>query len=349
MANKRLDIVTQWHQFRKKHGLDKEPPIATQLYVLNLLKDEATMPRLQQDEATMPRLQQDEATMPRLQQDITEFESFDPKFIIKSMLTAHRVMRDKVKAGEMGLISIPIVTSVETTDRTNLFTNNLPFVEDLKILCSIFVTGGFQKIMNSSRNVGQVLRVLRGKYDILPNPRKSVYLPLKADIITLPRIAAAFPILTVVLFHQGLGKVPVQPSEIVGRDVEWPRAFLCCMMASMVPEIINKPVAQLLAVAVANRRNTKLIHLLRDLKASLQSTVIPNEVKLSGYRKWGLMVEEVEEFIPAIKDSAMDCKEYIRAQRPDDPDLESVLGELSEIDGGFVTRPSPEPAVNGHV
>ena len=336
MANKRLDIVTQWHQFKKKHGLDKESPIATQLYVLNLLKDEATMPRSQQDEATMPRLQQ----------DITEFESFDPKFIIKSMLTAHRVMRDKVKAGEMGLIRIPIVISVGTTDRTNLFTNNLPFVEDLRILCSIFVIGGFQKIMNSSRNLGQVLRVLRGKYDILPNPRKS---GLKADIITLPRIAAAFPILIVVLFHQGLGKVPVQPSEIVGRDVEWPRAFLCCMMASMVPEIINKPVAQLLAVAVANDRNTKLIHLFRDLKASLQSTLVPNEVKLIKCRKWGLMVEEVEEFIPAIKDSAMDCKEYIRAQRPDDPDLESALGELSEIDGGFVTRPSPEPAVNGHV
>ena len=248
----------------------------------------------------------------------------------------------------MELISISIVTLVGTTKMTNLFTNNLAFFEDVGILCSFFLRGGFQKIMKSNSVMGRVVWVLRNKYNILSTPKPG-YPPLRADAITLPRIAAAFPAVTVAAFHQGVGKVLVQPSQIVGRDVEWPRAFMCCMMASMVPEIINKPVAQLLAVAVANRRNTKLIHLLRDLKASLQSTVIPNEVKLSGYRKWGLMVEEVEEFIPAIKDSAMDCKKYIRAQRPDDPDLESVLGELSEIDGGVATRPSLEPAVNGHV
>lgn len=61
------------------------------------------------------------------------------------------------------------------------------------------------------------------------------------------------------------------------------------------------------------------------------------------------MVEEVEEFTPAIKDTVVECKEYIRAQKPDDPDLKSVLRELSEVDGGEATRPSPEPAVNGHV
>ena len=330
MANRKLDITTQWLQFKKEHALDEHECFFS---IINRL---------------CPKVW-DEAAFLRLRQDITEFESFDPMFIRESMLTAHKVMRDKVEAGEIGLISIPIVTTIGTTKKTLLFTNNLTIAEDRQILCSFFVKGGFQKVMNSSTNMGRVLRVLRGKYNIVPAPRKPVYFPLKADAITLPRIAAAFPVVTVHAFHHGLRKVLVQPSQIVGRDVEWPRAFLCCMMAYLVPEIINKPVAQLLAVAVANDRDTKLIHLLRDLKASLQSTVVPNEIRLIWCRRWGLMVEEVEEFIPAIKDTTMDCEEYIRAQRPDDPDLESVLGKLSEVDGGVATRPSLEPAVNGHV
>ena len=80
--------------------------------------------------------------------DITKFESFDPKFTIKLMQTAHKVMRDKVVAGERKLISIPVVTTVGTTKKTVLFTNNIAFSEDVEILCSLFVRGQLKKNVN---------------------------------------------------------------------------------------------------------------------------------------------------------------------------------------------------------
>lgn len=118
-------------QFKKEHGLGEHESL---YFIVTRLVEEAAAPMVQQD--------------------ITEFESFDPKFIMKSMLAAHKVMRDQVKAGEMELINIPVVTTIGTTKKTLLFTNNLTFPEDVEILCSLFVTGQFKKSMNYSSGMG---------------------------------------------------------------------------------------------------------------------------------------------------------------------------------------------------
>lgn len=267
--------------------------------------------------------------------EVMKYEGFDPKIIMKKMLEAHTLTHQNILADADSKWSMTIEVETEGVKTVVDMSNDMEFHVDVQHLCLIFISRGaaYDKIFKKSgKPMQELMSILKEKYGIT-TIRRQPGTQLDANVITLPRIAATFPTVTVELFHQGLGRTLVEPSEIVGRNVEWPRAFLSPMVASMIPHVDHSPKAQLLAIAVAiddllhqTDTKTKLKALFQYMMASYQSTAINPGLKISRCKKWGILQPDQNiTFADSIVDCREDCKSMIRRRRAEDPDLERIL------------------------
>lgn len=81
----------------------------------------------------------------------------------------------------------------------------------------------------------KILDMLKIKYTISTLVRRAGQ-SIDSTTITVPRIAATFPTITVGLFHRELGRMLVDPTLMFGEDHEMPRAFFSLMVSSVIPQ-----------------------------------------------------------------------------------------------------------------
>lgn len=256
--------------------------------------------------------------------------------IARMMADAHERQRAVIRSDPSNKWEKDLKVGAPGSESVVTVSNDMEFRSDVRYLCLLFVSRGaaYAKILKKSSRVAQdFLGQLQEKYGISVEKRRAGT-TLDAKTITIARIAAAFPTVTLDLYHAGMGRILVTAPEITGiHDVEWPKAFLTPMVASMIPYSVNvKP--QLLAMAVATddllhqgNTKTKLSSLYQYMMASLSSSLIPPATKRMRCTLWGILTNSGT-LSPIIEMHRNACIMQIRKRRPDDADLERVLSDL---------------------
>ena len=179
------------------------------------------------------------------------------------------------------------------------------------------------------------VNLLKVKYNINTVKRRPG-VSLDARTITVPRIAASFPGITVGLFHHGLGRMIVDGSALFP-DCPLPRAIFAPMMPSMIPALENSPHAILLCMAVKvddvlhqTDNKTGLMSLYQYLMASINSTAFTDRYKVKCCLDWGVLVRDNGryKYPPGLIACRQRAKEIISQSRPNDVNLMEVLNKV---------------------
>ncbi|CAL1685180.1 unnamed protein product [Lasius platythorax] len=137
--------------------------------------------------------------------EVTRYQGFNPREIIKQLLD-HAAVQQDVLADERSLEKVESQVKVDGQVREFTFTSNMDFHSDMQFICLMFITRGaaFDKILKkSSKTMETCMNLMKTKYNINTMKRKPD-LALDGKTITIPRIAASFPNITVGLFKKRL-------------------------------------------------------------------------------------------------------------------------------------------------
>lgn len=269
--------------------------------------------------------------------DLMRYEGFDPIVIARIMAASHAKQRLLVQGDRENLWEKKIKIGIPGAEEEIIVTNDMEFSSDIRHLCLLFVSRGaaYKKILQKSSEAAKgFLTMLQEKYTISQDKRKPGT-AIDSTTVTIARVAAAFPTVTMDLYHAGLGRLLVSAVDVTGQPgLEWPKAFLTPMVASMIPHGVEVR-AQLLALAVVTDdllhqggTRTKLSSLVQYMMASLSSTMIPLSVKRMRCVKWGIL-EQDGSVTSSILNAKSACIQQIERKRSDDADLAKILSELA--------------------
>ncbi|XP_076549063.1 uncharacterized protein LOC143306159 [Osmia lignaria lignaria] len=267
---------------------------------------------------------------------LMQYEGFNPRQMIAVLLRKHKDMAQNIEASPDALTSVSGKVMDRDQGRSILvYTSNEAFHRDMRFVCWMFIirTASFGKIKNMNKKLMvKIIDMLKHKYDINTTKRKPG-VSLNSKIITVPRIAACFPTVTVKIFLEEHGRPIFEPSIIFG-DVQMPRAMLAPMVASCIPYNLKIFQSILLAVSVAKDctlhsegQRIQLKRLADILEASFSSNAVPEEEKTKVCIDWGLLLKENEP-APFVEAARLKAVEYVRRVRVGDLDLEQVLASM---------------------
>lgn len=262
--------------------------------------------------------------------EVARYEGFNPRQIVHKLLLKHGETERRIATDPTELEScsfeVEIVEGGNKVVKAITFTNNMKFNEDMQMICLMFITRGavVEKIeKKSNESMKKIMRILKVKYDINTNKRKPGT-ALDSEVITIPRISGSFPNITVGLFNMGFGRCIVEPTTLFP-EVVLPRAIMSPMVASIMPQSPNAPLAVLLAIAVRiddmlhqTDAKTNLTNLHTYMMASFNSTATTELVKMKACQHWGLGTKINGNFVYAevIVSCKPRAKEIIRSSRP---------------------------------
>lgn len=272
--------------------------------------------------------------------EIAKYEGFNPREIMMSLLRLYNANKEKLIERPDRLEVFTAQYTTEQGEREFRFTSGESFTKDMEFLCVMFITRGaaFDKILKkSSKTMAKVMSMLKVKYNINTTKRNPGD-TLDAKTITVPRIAASFPNLTIGAFFHGYGRCVFEIHNFFpGKSP--PRVIFAPMLASALIKNDDAPLAALLAIAVKTDdvlhqtdAKTSLTRLKTYLDASYNSTALTPEIREHYCFHWGLVKDEEEEGVPkyisTITELRSEAKAMIRKMRPGDPDLESILNAV---------------------
>jgi DNA-directed RNA polymerase subunit H (RpoH/RPB5) len=270
--------------------------------------------------------------------EVARYEGFNPREIIRILLDAHTKTRTDIEIDPNNLDVVESQVRVGDAIQDFTFTSNMDFHSDMQFICLMFITRGaaFDKIMKKSNSTMQsCMNLLKTKYNINTMKRKPGQ-ALDGKTITIPRIAASFPTITVGLFTKGYGRSIVDPT-LLFPDVELPKAVFAPMVSSVIPKIPGAPLAILLAIAVRTddvlhqtEQKTTLTALHQYLMASFNSTAVTELVKAKCSAEWGIVTRRNGDvrYVEVLALSRERAREIIRSSRPNDASLEVILAQV---------------------
>ncbi|XP_044012225.1 uncharacterized protein LOC122855125 [Aphidius gifuensis] len=216
-------------------------------------------------------------------------------------------------------------TDYESDDRVTArleggpeFKDNMTFTQDITFLITILLTKGsdVNKIKNQlTKKFSDILTHLVQKYKIYTSDdraRRNLY------TVTLPRVAACFPQITVNLFHQGFGRAMMEIPSYFG-ELPVPKVVLSMCFASVMPTKKGETLHHL--IIWINYLNDLVIHqtqpemltpmslLISYHFAAFQSEGIRENLRDKVFEKMGLL--ENGDFIKVLKDAELYAKDKL--------------------------------------
>ncbi|XP_044012223.1 uncharacterized protein LOC122855122 [Aphidius gifuensis] len=200
------------------------------------------------------------------------------------------------------------------------FKNNMEFADEMNWLIIILLTRGsnVKKIINkSTKALSKVLTYLVYKYNVSTSDNR-VELRNSPDTVTLPRVAACFPQVTVNLFYQGIGKAIMEIPSYFG-ELPVPKVVLSRCFASVMPTKKGETLHHL--IIWINYRNDLVIHQTQPKKltpisllisyhiTAFQSKVVSEDYRDEIFEKMGL--SENGDFIKVLKDAELYAKDKL--------------------------------------
>lgn len=261
---------------------------------------------------------------------LCKYQGFSPRDMIQSLLTCWESKHSQMTAEEKVIFEYSVTINGE--ERVFTFSSDEKFNRDIEFICVMFITRGtaFAKISTKSLpTMVEIFNMLKAKYNV-NTTKRTPGKPLDSKIITIPRIAACFPNITVDAFNSGFGRSIVDPT-VLFPDVTLPRAIFSPMMPSMVSTTSNFPISILLAISVRvddllHQIDTKtsLTNLHQYLMASYNATAVTESVKIKYCQRWKIVGPDGKTY-PDIIAQSIRAKVLIRQSRPNDSGLEQIL------------------------
>lgn len=263
--------------------------------------------------------------------EVMKYEGFNPRQMIKILMEKHARTEAAIRKYPESVEYNEMNTSEGEPVRVS---NNMSFNEDIKFLCSAFITRGYKFNRKYCDFMKRQMALMKIKYDINTAKRRPGQ-TFDPKIVTISRIAASFPGVTVGLFHKGLGRSIVDPTILFpGHNL--PRALFSPMMASAIPVHPDAPRAILMAIAVAIddilHQNAKsgLQNMYNYFLASYNSEAITQKLKIIYCRDWNIVTYPNENtdafrFTDDVKAARERAKALVSASRAKDPYLQTLM------------------------
>lgn len=270
--------------------------------------------------------------------EVSRYQGFNPREIIKLLLDYHEHAHQDVLADPTAMETVEAQVRIGDQTKDFVFTSDMDFHSDMQFICLMFITRGaaFDKILKKSSETMQTcMALLKTKYNINTMRRRPGQ-ALDGKTITIPRIAASFPTITVGLFTKGYGRSIVDPT-VLFPESDLPKAIYAPMVSSVIPKSGQAPLAVLLAIAVKTddvlhqvEVKTSLTALLQYLMASYNSTAVTELVKAKYCTEWGIVTRANGGFsyVDSLVMARDRAKDLIRSSRPNDPSLDVVMGQI---------------------
>nr|APG79268.1 putative nucleoprotein [Hubei bunya-like virus 3] len=266
------------------------------------------------------------------------FTGFDPKQMLAALFRLSKKKGAEVKIYEAvtDVVSGSAGQKIEykvSGEALKTFSGEGPFMLDMVTLLALFANRGSNWVKAREKMDPQwanVIWSLAVKYNLRQQPTKaSKKTALKNTDITLPRIAAIFPGIVAEIFHMGHGK-PLYGMNEIGLPTGVSKCWLTPLVASLLPLSWQKKsnvrmLAFLCSVLVDDVINpvdaTPLKRILMFFNISLNSAVAKDDLRVAFMDKVGCTLEQ-------IKVAANGAEARIRALRPKDENLDSVISSL---------------------
>ncbi|KAI4481599.1 hypothetical protein M0802_013909 [Mischocyttarus mexicanus] len=232
---------------------------------------------------------------------------------------------------------------IKGVEDTLKYSTHESFVEDMQFLILIFLNRGAvtSKILKKSQeDFILCIKHLANKYGIstTEDRRRLRSTSLGPNVVTLPRIAACFPILTCSLFNSGYGRCIASKTMYTGKVLE---AFFSPMFPSVVSRSVKDGAANLhpqlvlwatLIDNVIHQRDkpTPLDQIWTYYLASFNSSVMIPEERHALCTKFGIVEEDGLSFIKDLSDIRKACKDKIRELRPHER-IDEILREMESL------------------
>jgi len=272
-------------------------------------------------------------------QHVGKYEGFNPREIVIRLVRRHeeasaQALRDPASVDR---IEFP-VTEDDGTVRNVVFTSNESFTQDMLFICMMFISRGaaFDKIVNkSNRYMQSLMGMIKTKYNINTEKRRPG-VTLDSKTITIPRISASFPNLTIGSFINGFGRCVFDIHNFFP-DKNPPRALFAPFIGSALVAQDDAPKAVLLAIAIKTDdvlhqtgAKTTLKALMTYLDASYKSNALPAETRLAYCFDWGLVEQTNGNIIYKIVVTELRplARAMVQRWRPEDPDLPSIMEKI---------------------
>ncbi|CAH0562778.1 unnamed protein product [Brassicogethes aeneus] len=241
-----------------------------------------------------------------------EYQGFDVRRIIKTMISMHR----------RGLTRADV--TVQDAAGNKIYSSRDSLMADVRIMIAIFITRGsdVKKIKAKSTELAsRVITSLAEKYSLSLDTRAS-RTSLGPDIITLPRVAACFPLVVCQAYNQGIGKTLYSLKDL-GLTDNSSKAILTTSITALVPKITEDGVNNIMPLillchfltdnVIHSKKNvTRLEHMLTYLKAEYRSQATPDASRVAAFNEFGYLTAGKKSFLPSLLTASAAALEKIR-------------------------------------
>lgn len=261
------------------------------------------------------------------------------------LLASHKSYREKVRQQTLPPEVIEEVVKTPQGEVPFRFTNDEEFKTDMQFIDIVFLTRGavFDKIKGKNgESMKRLMDLMKAKYNINTRKRKPGT-TLDSKTVTIPRIAASFPQVTVGctcftgVRKMSSGPICSIPSRRGRSSASAKGPIFSPMMPSLLPLSEDAPLAVMLAISVKvddllhqADQKTSLSTLYQYLMTSYNSTAQTELIKQYACSSWGIGVRTNGGFTYSepIKNLRARAKLVITQSRGNDPQLLPILEQV---------------------
>lgn len=229
------------------------------------------------------------------------YQGFDVKAFMLLMIRNRKAYATE----EPNPITIDVKYDSAGTSKSFTFTNTESLMKDVCFLILIFLQRGSSwDKMEGKTNEGviSIMNVLKEKYKI-NTTKRAAGSSLDSAAVTLPRIAACFPIRILQFLEQGFGRIIIDPTVLT--KAELPKWLQHPAAASAIP--VNTPFAEIAALPIIvlgvwvlsdnvlhkkDGKFTPLVNILGYMEASRQTAAVPEQARINFLKAVGFMTED---------------------------------------------------------
>lgn len=272
---------------------------------------------------------------------IIEFQGFNARELLKTLRRNYDLYTAEVSPQE-----ITITFDYNGRERSIKFSNKQDMMTDMAFLINVFSVRGnvWEKIMRKSTdNLKTILEWMRAKYNIDVNRRES-NTALGTNVVTIPRMAACFPMKICMNYSAGIGKLLCGNYDIgIPVSAVIDPSIYCSFFPAMIPldvTLANKGVHVLFGlIAVINdnvlhkkdKKFTDMDQILSYYQACHNSAVMPQRSRQNFMRARGLLQLGSYNLIQELKDAINTATDRIMALRGQDPSTNRVIEALEDM------------------
>lgn len=284
----------------------------------------------------------DAATQERIAKmvDACKYQGFDPVATLKKLIGLWKV-GDRVAEAQRFRLTFNGPAGEEGWE----YTSKESLIDDMYFMVTVFLNRGavVGKILKkSNKEFVNVMKMLCAKYTVKVEERGRGRRAeaLSPEVITLPRIAAAYPAITCDLFDRGHGR------SLANRGIfppEVPNVFFSPMFASVVTRVVRvqgvqqniHPQLMWLAILVDNvlhqrDRPTPLDLIWTYHLAAFNSNILEPSERQRLCIKWEVVVGNPPTFVESLTGMRERAKEEIRRLRPHER-LDELIREMDSV------------------